>query len=222
MKGIEGYLHTKVRISQSGAIGIGAMIVFIAMVLIAGIAAYVILSTGSQLEIKSGVTGSQTIKEVSTGLKISTIEGHNTLGLIDKIVIIITPRAGSPDIDLYGTLIELSNTQQKYVLTYSSAYWVNGKSGLEDLFDADAFSSVSSEFGIIVLKDDDSSCNQNTPVINRGDSVMLALNTTAIFNGIPENVNIQGNIIPEEGAWSIIQFRTPSSFANSVLVLQED
>jgi len=222
MKGIEGYLHTKVRISQRGAIGIGAMIVFIAMVLIAGIAAYVILSTGSQLEIKSGATGTQTIKEVSTGLKISTIEGHNTSGMIDKIVIIITPRAGSPDIDLDGTLIELSNTQQKYVLTYSSAYWVNGKSGLEDLFDADAFSSVASEFGIIVLKDDDSSCNQNTPVINRGDSVMLALNTTAIFNGIPGNVNIQGNIIPEEGAWGIIQFRTPSSFANSVLILQED
>ncbi|MCX6662724.1 MAG: flagellin [Euryarchaeota archaeon] len=222
MKGIEGYLHTKVRINQRGAIGIGAMIVFIAMVLIAGIAAYVILSTGSQLEIKSGATGTQTIKEVSTGLKISTIEGHNTSGLIDKIVIIITPRAGSPDIDLYGTLIELSNTQQKYVLTYSSAYWVNGKSGLEDLFDADAFSSVASEFGIIVLKDDDSSCNQNTPVINRGDSVMLALNTTAIFNGIPGNVNIQGNIIPEEGAWGIIQFRTPSSFANPVLILQED
>jgi len=198
------------------------MIVFIAMVLIAGIAAYVILSTGSQLEIKSGATGTQTIKEVSTGLKISTIEGHNTSGLIDKIVIIITPRAGSPDVDLDGTLIELSNTQQKYVLTYSSTYWVNGKSGLEDLFDADAFSSVASEFGIIVLKDDDSSCNQNTTVINRGDSVMLALNTTAIFNGIAENVNIQGNIIPEEGAWGIIQFRTQYSFANSVLILQED
>jgi len=105
------------------------MIVFIAMVLIAGIAAYVILSTGSQLEIKSGATGTQTIKEVSTGLKISTIEGHNTSGLIDKIVIIITPRAGSPDIDLDGTLIELSNTQQKYVLTYSSTYWVKGNQG---------------------------------------------------------------------------------------------
>ena len=198
------------------------MIVFIAMVLIAGIAAYVILSTGSQLEIKSGITGTQTTREVSTGLKISTIEGHNTSGLIDKIVIIITPRAGSPDVDLDGTLIELSNTQQKYVLTYSSTYWVNGKSGLEDLFDVNAFSSIASEFGIIVLKDDDSSCIQNTPVINRGDSVMLALNTTAICNGIAENVNIQGNIIPEEGAWGIIQFRTPSSFANSVLILQED
>jgi flagellin FlaB len=222
MKGIERYFHTKVRIDKRGALGIGAMIVFIAMVLIAGIAAYVILSTGSQLEIKSGVTGTQTTREVSTGLKISTIEGHNTSGLIDKIVIIISPRAGSPDIDLDGTLIELSDTAQKYVLTYSSAYWVNGKLGLEDMFDVNAFSPVASEFGVIVLKDDDGSCAQNTPVINRGDSVMLALNTTAIFNGIGENVNVQGNIMPEEGAWGIIQFRTPSSLTNSILILQED
>jgi flagellin FlaB len=222
MKGIEGFIHTKVRLDETGALGIGAMIVFIAMVLIAGIAAYLILSTGSQLEIKSGVTGTQTTRDVSTGLKISTIEGHNTSGLIDKIVIIISPRAGSPDIDLDGTLIEISNTSQKYVLTYSSTYWVNGKSGLDDLFDANAFSPVTSEFGVIVLKDDDGSCAQNTPVINRGDSVMLALNTTAIFNGIGENVNVEGNIMPEEGAWGIIQFRTPSSLTNSILILQED
>jgi archaellin len=51
---------------------------------------------------------------------------------------------------------------------------------------------------------------------------MFALNTTAIFNGIAENVNMKGNIIPEEGAWSIIEFRTPSSFINPILVLQEE
>jgi flagellin FlaB len=198
------------------------MILFIAMVLIAGIVAYVILSTGSQLEIKSGTTGTQTIKEVSTGLKITSIQGHNTSGLIDKIVIVIAPRPGSPDIDLDGALIEVSTGNQKNILRYSSSHWINGTSGLDNIFNVNAFSSVSSEFGIIVLKDDDSSCQQDTPVINRGDRVMLALNSTAIFSGITENVNIVGNIIPEEGAWSIIQFRTPSSFVNPILILQHE
>jgi flagellin FlaB len=222
LKGIEGYLHTNVRKDQNGAMGIGVMIIFIAMVLVAGIVAYVILSTGSLLEIQSGSTGSQTIKEVSSGLKVSTIQGHNTSGLIDKMVILITPRAGSPEIDLNGVLIELSDSEQKNVLEYSSLYWVDGTTGLDNLFDVDAFPSVSSEYGVIVLIDDDDSCNQTTPVINRGDSVMLALNTTAIFGGIGENVNIVGNVIPEEGAWSIIHFRTPSSFVNPILVLQQD
>jgi flagellin FlaB len=202
--------------------GIGAMIIFIAMVLTAGIIAYVIISTGSFLEIQSGNTGSQTIKEVSSGLKVSTIQGHNSSGLIDKIVILITPLAGSPEIDLNGVLIELSDSEEKNVLEYSSTYWVNGTSGLVNLFDVDAFSSVASEYGAIVLIDDDGSCNQTTPVVNRGDSVMLAINTTAIFGGIEENVNIMGNVIPEEGAWSIIEFRTPSSFVNPILILQQE
>ncbi len=222
LKGIEGYLHTNVRISQNGAMGIGVMIIFIAMVLVAGIVAYVILSTGSLLEIQSGSTGSQTIKEVSSGLKVSTIQGHNTSGLIDKMVILITLRAGSPEIDLNGVLIELSDSDQKNVLEYSSLFWVDGTTGLDNLFDVDAFPSVASEYGVIVLIDDDSSCNQTTPVINRGDSVMLALNTTSIFGGIGENVNIIGNVIPVEGAWSIIHFRTPSSFVNPILILQQD
>jgi Kef-type K+ transport system membrane component KefB len=68
--GIEGNIRTRLKRYQSGALGIGAMIVFIAMVLVAGIAAYVILSTSSQLELKSSTTGSQTLKEVSTGIKI--------------------------------------------------------------------------------------------------------------------------------------------------------
>jgi flagellin FlaB len=209
-----------VRIDQKGAIGIGAMIIFIAMVLVAGIAAYIILSTGSQLEIKSSTTGRQTIEDVSTGLKISTIEAHNTSGMIDKVVIIITPQSGSPEIGLDETIIEISNTTIKCILNYSSSYRVNGTAGVADIFQVNAFSSSASEFGLIVIKDDDYSCCQNLPMLTRDDSVMFTLNTSAIFGGIPENVNIQGDIMPEEGSWTIIQFRTPSAFPQEVFMLQ--
>jgi flagellin FlaB len=217
----EGNLHTIDSMSQRGAIGIGAMIIFIAMVLIAGIAAYIIISTGSQLEMKSSSSGQQTITEVSTGLKISTIEAHNSSGVIDKVVIVVTPRSGSPDIALTSTLIELSNQNEKYILNYSSASWVNGTTGVANIFQANAFPASGSEFGLIVLKDEDHSCQQNTPVLSRDDSVMLTLNTSAVFGGISENVKIQGNVIPEEGSWGVIQFTTPSAFAQEVLILQE-
>ena len=197
------------------------MIVFIAMVLVAGMATYVLLSTSSQLQIKSSTTGGQTIKEVSTGLKISAIEGHNLSGKIDKIVIMINSRPGSPDVDLGRTLIELSDPSVKCILNYSSSHWVDGKSGVVDLFAANAFSSVR-QFGVIVLKDDDGSCIQNTPVLTRGDNVMLTLNTTAIFGGISGDINILGNVMPEEGSWGIIDFRTPSAFSRPVVMLQED
>ena len=55
-----------------GAIGIGAMIVFIAMVLVAGIAASVLVQTSTNLESRAMKTGSDTIDEVSVVLQYST------------------------------------------------------------------------------------------------------------------------------------------------------
>lgn len=217
-----GIYIPSVRLHKNAAIGIGAMIVFIAMVLVAGMAAYVLLSTSSQLQSKSVTTGGQTIKEVSTGLKIGSIEGHVTTGLIDKILLDITPRPGSQEIDLSTTHLELSNGSVKCILKYSGTYWINGKSGSANLFALHAFSPVASEYGLIVVKDEDNSCSATTPVISKGDSVLIAVNTTACFRGIAENINIDGNIIPEDGAWGIINFRTPSSFANLIIILQED
>lgn len=218
---LEGNLLIMLKINNRAAIGIGAMIIFIALVLTAGIAAYMILSTGSQLEITSSQTGEQTMKEVSTGLKISTIEAHNTSGAIDKVVITIIPRSGSPNIELGTTIVELSDGLNKYILGYSSTYWVDGTSGVTNIFQTTASSPTASEFGLIVIKDDDHSCTQNSPVLTRDDSAMITLNTSAIFGGIPQNTNIQGNVIPEGGSWGIILFRTPSAYAQEVFLLQE-
>ncbi len=59
-----------------GSIGIGAMIVFIAMVLVAGIAASVLIQTSTQLETTSMKSGQETIDEVSTGIAVENIDGH--------------------------------------------------------------------------------------------------------------------------------------------------
>ena len=59
--------------------GIGAMIVFISMVLVAGMAASVLIQTAGNLENQAMATGQETTTEVSTGIKITDIEGHKTL-----------------------------------------------------------------------------------------------------------------------------------------------
>ena len=82
------------------SIGIGAMIVFIAMVLVAGIAASVLVQTSSRLETQGLKTGHETISEVASGIKVESIDGFNTSGKIVKMVVGITSNAGSPSIDL--------------------------------------------------------------------------------------------------------------------------
>ena len=59
-----------------GSIGIGAMIVFIAMVLVAGIAASVLIQTSTTLETQALATGSETTDEVSGGIAVFDVEGH--------------------------------------------------------------------------------------------------------------------------------------------------
>ena len=55
------------------------------------------------------------------------------------------------------------------------------------------------EFGIIVLEDPDSSLSQYNPVINRGDKVVLTVDSDACFgtNGINVRTEVAGRVIPE-------------------------
>ena len=200
------------------SIGIGAMIVFIAMVLVAGIAASVLVQTSTKLEMQALKTGQETIAEVSSGITVQTVEGYNASGLITKMAIEICPKAGSPDIDLEQAIIEISDSSNKYVLTYGSALTnittING-----DLFTNGQFGSAST-FGITVLQDADNSCIQASPVLNFGDHVILGVDTNAVFGGLSPRTDVEGSVISEEGAPGIIGFTTPSSYVVDVMELQ--
>ena len=209
-----------------GDMGIGAMIVFIAMVLVAGIAASVLIQTANRLEIQAMTTGQQTTNEVSTGLAVVNIEGKNHGGTISDITITIRARAGSGDIDLSQTVIELTDGTTKTLLTYLPAdgkftdYTAGGITG--NVFTAalwggtPATNLTNSQFGILVLQDEDSSLSVNHPVINSGDLVMLCVSTDSCFGGLIPRANIQGLVSPEQGASGIFAFRVPSSLTETV------
>jgi len=75
-----GKITKKLKADDIGDMGIGAMIVFIAMVLVAGIAASVLIQTANRLEIQAMETGQETIGEVSTGLAVTGISGYRAVG----------------------------------------------------------------------------------------------------------------------------------------------
>ena len=203
-----------------GAIGIGAMIVFIAMVLVAGIAASVLIQTSTRLESQAMRTGEQTTAEVATGIAVFDIEGHvnSTAGRIDRCVIMVRPRAGSMEIDLATTVVELSDSTNKYILTFDSSNY-EYSAAIGGIFSTDAFATLTADdFGIIELEDADNSTTSSNQVINRGDKVLLTVNVSTTFGsgGWTTRTDIWGRIVPEEGAPGIIAFRTPASLTDAV------
>ena len=192
-----------------GSIGIGAMIVFIAMVLVAGIAASVLIQTSTTLESQAMATGSETTDEVAGGIAVFDVEGHVSTD-IDGLSITVRARAGSPDIDLNETIILLSDGSKKVLLMYDFAdsthfnSTVNTTDGKVFGF---AYSTLENdEFGIMVLEDADTSCSRYTPVINRGDKAMLFIDAAECFggNGIGERTEVFGWIYPEHGSPGVI------------------
>ena len=202
-----------------GAMGVGAMIIFIAMVVVAGIAAAVIIQTSSKLETQALKTGRETLAVVASGIKILGIDGHNTSGAIDQMAIYLSILSGSPDFDIGQAVIELSNSEYKYLLRYGGA--LTNTSGVEgSIFDVGAFGTADT-FAVIVLQDADGSLSELNPVLNYGDHVALAIDVGAVFgSSIPPRTDVFGLIIPEEGAYATIGFTTPASITTEVVELQ--
>jgi flagellin FlaB len=219
-----GNITKKLKADDIGDMGIGAMIVFIAMVLVAGIAASVLIQTANRLEIQAMQTGQETIGEVSTGLGITAISGHRTDDgddNLDYMTISIKPRSGSFSIDLSQTYIELSDSNTKVVLMYESTEFHDTAEIDGDFYDTGFYDGLTSvDFGIIVLEDADGSLSSATPVINKGDQVMLTVNLNQVFSGttgLTERTEVWGLVQPEDGAPGVFAFTTPASFAATLV-----
>ena len=211
--------HRHILREDVGSIGIGAMIIFIATILVAGIAANVLIQTMNSLETQALRTGENTIREVSGGLKITQVSGYTSSSLITQLALFVTPMAGSEDLDLSAVYISLSDTSKSVILTYDSTTFSSSATG--GLFSTLNTSNLSSnEFGLIVIRDIDTSCTSSTPVINDQDLVALIVNTTSCFSGINPRCDVSGYVIPEFGMRGVISFTTPSAFINTIISLQ--
>jgi flagellin FlaB len=220
-----GKITKMLKADDIGDMGIGAMIVFIAMVLVAGIAASVLIQTANKLEIQAMTTGQETIGEVATGVSVSTIVGYRnaTQDNLSLMSIEIAPRAGSQSVDLGETFIEISDSQTKSILMYGgTAVFMDTPAIAGDIF-ANCFPVGVGElnetrFGVVVLLDADDSLTGAHPVLNRGDQVVLTFNLADVFpqtgdDGLPPRTSVWGLVQPEQGAPGVFAFTTPASFA---------
>lgn len=205
--------------SKEASIGVGSLIIFISMILVAGVVASVLIQTMNGLQQQALKTGQETIADVSNGLKITHISGYSNSSKITDIAVFVSTTAGSDSIDLSNSFISLSDSSTRVILNYEKNCFSSSVSnGLFQTIDSSNISN--SSFGLIILRDIDGSCNSDNPVINNNDLVAVMINTTACFSGVDNNVEVQGYVIPEQGMRGVISFDTPSSFTDTIIELQ--
>ncbi len=203
---------------DKAAIGVGALIIFIAMILVAGVTASVMLQVMNSMQQQAMKTAQETIRDVSDGLKVTHVSGYNNGSKITQIALFVSTTAGSSSIDLAETYISLSETSKQVILSYTSNCFASSVStGLFSTLNASNLSATT--FGVIVIRDVDSSCSSTTPSINRDDLVVLLVNTTKCFSGISTRTEVSGRVIPEFGMRGVIGFTTPSAYIDTIIEL---
>ncbi len=97
------------REDEKGAMGVGTLIIFIAMVLVAAVAAGVLINTANQLQQQAQRTGSEAIDEVSSAFRVVDVYGQNTddEGTINNVTLKVTLAAGANPQDLNKTTVQV-------------------------------------------------------------------------------------------------------------------
>ena len=84
--------------NEYGAIGIGAMIVFIALILVAAVASAVIIQTGEKLQQNAQQAGSDTQQEISGKISIVTVWLGDQTASSERLIVVFELAPGSEPI----------------------------------------------------------------------------------------------------------------------------
>ena len=191
----------KARRDDRAEVGVGTLIVFIAMVLVAAVAAAVLINTTGSLQQRAQATGKEATQEVSSNLKVLNVYGlRNGTGSTDdvqKLKINLELSAGALAIDLTKLIVRYSDGTSSYNYAYG---WEDG----------DGFNTT-------WIRGTNSSA-----VMQSGDLVEIELHTwPATATEIAERTSVELSLIPETGSAVQADFKTPATYGtNTVITLR--
>lgn len=183
--------------SKRAEMGVGVLIVFIAMLLVAAIAAGVLITTVTSLQQKALTTGAETRGEISTHLSIVEVtseDGSN--GYLDNFTALLKLSAGSDAISFQDLLVTLglSNTTNNY--RYSS-----GAAPSQTTFDV-TYEVQGSEY--------------QQGFLSRGDVVTVTLIPS---RNVTQDELVRLTFIPKTGTQSVVEFRTPGVISRQLMTV---
>ncbi len=187
---------------DEGAIGIGTMIVFIAMVIVAAVAAAVIISTAGNLQRKSQETGKETQQEVTGNIFIRDIMGNvsdDDGDGTDEIVRVswyVSLAPGAEPVDLQNMIIRWQHGDNLTDLQYNST---------------GNCAELSDGFCVVDVFD---AGDSDPAVLSEGDRVRIEVHLNANYGkeAISPRESIDVLYLPEMGSPVTASFKAPATF----------
>jgi flagellin-like protein len=103
-------------------VGIGTLIIFIAMVLVAAVAAGVLVNTSGLLQSQAQDTGADAQAQVSNQIDVVSATGSVSGDSVDEITLVVKKSPGSDPIDLNEASIQYTSDSDSLTLTEGSGF----------------------------------------------------------------------------------------------------
>ncbi|WP_321431046.1 archaellin/type IV pilin N-terminal domain-containing protein [uncultured Methanolobus sp.] len=183
----------------SAQVGIGTLIIFIAMVLVAAVAAAVLIQTSGTLQQKAQSTGKQATQEVSSNLMVKTIEGirakdssTSMAANVSMLELKVGLNVGSSPVDVNQVVISITDgtTTNNLIYANNERTYSNAMANFDGTFSAAAnvYNMTTATqgtpgdnakyfFTVEKIRDEDGSFTQSEPVMNTGDLVTFYIST---------------------------------------------
>jgi len=157
--------------NNDAQVGIGTLIVFIAMVLVAAIAAAVLVNTAGLLQSQAEQTGQESTDQVSNKLQVYSTTGYveSDGGPVDSYFFTVGKAAGSDDIDTGALTIELtgpSSNSRAAPGDYSVGKIVTGDSNAGNTLD-----EPEDRFNITIDTDNTGTPSISGPTLNANEEM---------------------------------------------------
>ncbi|WP_257299905.1 archaellin/type IV pilin N-terminal domain-containing protein [Haloarchaeobius sp. FL176] len=181
---------------ERGQVGIGTLIIFIAMVLVAAVAAGVLINTAGLLESTASDTGQDSQAQVSNQIDVVTATGHNVDGdsAVEILNFTVKKSAGSGNLDLEDATLEYQSDTASQTLSYGAT-------------------ANSTHFNHSVLKGDSNAVLEET-----NERINTRINVTDVDSELVEGSEATVRFVDQSGATTIYGVNVPDSISGETFV----